>query len=199
MTILPLSYLGSVEQYAHIIQNECIIDIHENFIKRSERNRATILSANGVMDLTVQVSNSNRPRTPMCDMKIDYSKRWQHQHWISIVSAYNSSPFFEHYMCYFEPFYSREYKYLVDYNRELLETTLKLIGGCSTPSISRGYIESTANDIDLRSKKRDSTFCAEPYFQVFSDRISFAPNLSILDLLFAEGPNSVSVLKRCQL
>ncbi len=200
MTILPLSYLGSIEHYAHIIQNECIIDTHENFVKRSERNRTTILSANGVMDLTVPVTNSNRPRTPMCDMAIDYSKRWQHQHWISIVSAYNSSPYFEHYMDYFEQFYNREYTNLVDYNIQLLKLTLKLIGkGDHLPTISEQYVEPTEGDIDLRPKKRDSAFCAEPYFQVFSDRMAFAPNLSILDLLFAEGPNSVSVLKRCQL
>ena len=199
MTILPLSYLGSVEQYAHIIQNECIIDTHENFVKRSERNRTTILSANGVMDLTVPIINSNRPRTPMCDIKIDYSKRWQHQHWISIVSAYSSSPYFEHYMDYFESFYNREYTHLVDYNFQLLEVILKLIGRGQMPTISEGYVESTDLDIDLRPKKRDSAFCAEPYFQVFSDKMAFAPNLSILDLLFAEGPNSVSVLKRCQL
>ncbi|MEG2369891.1 MAG: WbqC family protein [Alistipes sp.] len=200
MTILPLAYLGSVEYFAHLLREECIIDLHEHFIKRSERNRTQILSANGVMDLTVQVCRANRPHTPMCDVRIDYSKRWQHQHWVSILSAYKSSPYFDYFFEQFEPFYRKEYPFLADYDLELTHTLLRVFGIPCEPRLSEQYVVAGEGDVDLRPKtKKDSTFAAEPYFQVFADRMPFVPNLSALDLLFAEGPNSASVLRCCQL
>ena len=201
MTILPLSYLPSVEYVARLLREQCVIDVGENYVKRSERNRAYILSANKVMPLTVNVVGGNRPRLPMRDVEIDYSKRWQHQHWVSIVSAYKSSPYFDHYAPYLEPFYRREWRYLVDYNRELLELLLRLLGSPMALPISEQYVESREGDLDLRPKHREgSTFVAEPYFQNFSERMPFQPNLSVLDLLLCEGPSAIDgVLMRCQL
>ena len=201
MTILPLSYLPSVEYVARLLREQCVIDVGENYVKRSERNRAYILSANKVMPLTVNVVGGNRPRLPMRDVKIDYSKRWQHQHWVSIVSAYKSSPYFDHYAPYLEPFYRREWRYLVDYNRELLELLLRLLGSPMELPLSEQYVESREGDVDLRPKHREgSTFVAEPYFQNFSERMPFQPNLSVLDLLLCEGPSAIDgVLMRCQL
>ena len=201
MTILPLSYLPSVEYVARLLREQCVIDVGENYVKRSERNRAYILSANKVMPLTVNVVGGNRPRLPMRDVEIDYSKRWQHQHWVSIVSAYKSSPYFDHYAPYLEPFYRREWRYLVDYNRELLELLLRLLGSPIALPLSEQYVEAREGDLDLRPKHReDSTFVAEPYFQNFSERMPFQPNLSVLDLLLCEGPSAIDgVLMRCQL
>lgn len=201
MTILPLCYLPSVEYVARLLREQCVIDVGENYVKRSERNRAYILSANKVMPLTVNVVGGNRPRLPMRDVEIDYSKRWQHQHWVSIVSAYKSSPYFDHYAPYLEPFYRREWRYLVDYNRELLELLLRLLGSPMALPLSEQYVESREGDLDLRPKHREgSTFVAEPYFQNFSERMPFQPNLSVLDLLLCEGPSAIDgVLMRCQL
>ena len=201
MTILPLCYLPSVEYVARLLREQCVIDVGENYVKRSERNRAYILSANKVMPLTVNVVGGNRPRLPMRDVEIDYSKRWQHQHWVSIVSAYKSSPYFDHYAPYLEPFYRREWRYLVDYNRELLELLLRLLGSPMELPLSEQYVESREGDLDLRPKHREgSTFVAEPYFQNFSERMPFQPNLSVLDLLLCEGPSAIDgVLMRCQL
>jgi hypothetical protein len=177
-----------------------VIDLGENYVKRSERNRASILSANGVMQLTVHVENANRPRQPMRDVKIDYSKRWQHQHWVSILSAYKSSPYFDHYAHLLEPFYKHEWRFLVDYNIEYTQTLLRLLGARVELPLSESYVTAGEGDIDLRPKQKGSTFVAEPYFQVFSDRMPFAPNLSVLDLLLCEGPSAIdAVLKRCQL
>lgn len=201
MVILPSAYMPSVEYVARLLREECVIDLGENYIKRSERNRASILSANGVMQLTVNVENANRPRQKMRDVKIDYSKRWQHQHWVSILSAYKSSPYFDHFAHEIEPFYKREWRYLVDYNMEYLDVLLRLLGAKDKPTVSEQYVEATEGDLDLRPKqKKDSTFVAEPYFQVFSDRMPFQPNLSVLDLLMCEGKSSIDeVLMNCQL
>ena len=201
MTILPSAYLPSVEYVARLLREDCVIDVGENYIKCSMRNRASILSANGVMSLTVNVENANRMRQPMRDVKIDYSKRWQHQHWVSILSAYKSSPYFDHFAGELEPFYRREWRYLVDYNLELTSKLLSLLGVSRELPLSESYVVAGEGDLDLRPKqKNDSTFVAEPYFQVFSDRMPFAENLSILDLLMCEGPSAVgSILMRCQL
>lgn len=201
MTILPIAYMPSVEYVARLLREECIIDLGEHYIKRSQRNRAQILSANGVMSLTVNVENANRPRQKIKDVRIDYSKRWQHQHWVSILSAYKSSPYFDHYAHLLEPYYKREWQYLADYNMEYLSTLLRLLGVDDKVNISEKYVAAREGDLDLRPKHNEgSTFVAEPYFQVFSDRMPFEANLSILDLLMCEGPQAVSaVLMRCGL
>ena len=201
MTILPIAYMPSVEYVARLLREECVIDLGEHYIKRSQRNRAQILSANGVMSLTVNVENANRPRQRIRDVRIDYSKRWQHQHWVSILSAYKSSPYFDHYAHLLEPYYKREWRYLVDYNMEYTHTLLGLLGLENKINVSEKYVIAQEGDLDLRPKHNEgSTFVAEPYFQVFSDRMPFAANLSILDLLMCEGPQAVNaVLMRCGL
>lgn len=196
--------MGSTEYFARLLREECVIDLGEHYVKRSERNRASILSANGVMRLTVHVANGNRPQQPVRDMRIDYSKRWQHQHWISIVSAYKSSPYFDHYAEHIEPFYRRQWRWLVDYDMEYTRTLLRLAGSAVEPRVSENYVEAAAGDLDLRGgrggQEKGPTFGAEPYIQVFSDRMPFAPNLSMLDLLMCEGLSAIdAVLMRCRL
>ena len=127
MTILPLAYLPSVEYFAHLLCGGCVVDLGEHFVKRSERNRARILATDGVMELTVHVCHANRPRQPVRDVRIDYSKRWQHQHWGALVASYKGSPYFDFYAEYFEPFYRREYGFLADYNAELLGRLCSLL------------------------------------------------------------------------
>ena len=193
--------MPSVEYVARLLREECVIDLGEHYVKRSERNRASILSANGVMPLTVHVENANRMRQKMLDVRIDYSKRWQHQHWVSILSAYKSSPYFDYFADQIEPFYRREWQFLVDYNREYLQVLLRLLGAKCEVKYSEQYVNVAEGDLDLRPKNRNgSTFVAEPYFQVFSDRMPFQANLSILDLVMCEGPAAIdAVLMRCRL
>lgn len=194
MTILPCAYLPSVEWFSCLRQGDAVVDLGEHFIKRSERNRARILSPNGVMDLTAQVERANRPRTPMRDMRLDYSKRWQHQHWGALTASYKGSPFFDYYADLFEPFYRREWEFLADYNMALIETLCR-VTGIAMPRVSETYITAADTDTDLRPKqKKGPAFVAEPYVQVFSDRMPFAANLSFADLLFAEGPEAIARL-----
>lgn len=198
MTILPLAYLPSVEYFTLLVGGDCVVDLGEHFVKRSMRNRARILATDGVMELTAHVAHANRPRQPMRDVRLDYSKRWQHQHWGALVASYASSPYFEHYAARFEPFYRREFEFLSDYNLQLLDL-LCTLARIPFPRLSERYVEVRPGDFDLRPKQTEGpAFVAEPYVQVFSDRMPFRANLSFADLLFAEGPNSVSVLARCR-
>ncbi|MFI3279210.1 MAG: WbqC family protein [Rikenellaceae bacterium] len=194
MTILPSTYLPTIEYFSHIVKGDYIIDLGEHYIKRSSRNRTEIMTANGVMQLTVNICRANRPRTPMSQVAIDYSKRWQHQHWMAILSAYKSSPYFDYYADALEPIFKGEHKQLVDFNCLLTSEILRMVGLPSELKISENYVEATPEDLDLRLKGRAPQREFTPYFQVFSDRHPFAPNLSILDLLFCEGPGLVSYL-----
>lgn len=198
MTILPLAYLPSVEWFAHLLRGGCVVDLGEHFQKRSERNRARILSSAGPMELTVHVRHADRPRQPVRDVRIDYSKRWQHQHWGALTASYKGSPYFDHYAELFEPFYRGRYDFLADYNLALIEL-LCAQAGLPIPRVSESYVEASPTDRDLRPKRKEGpALVAEPYVQVFSDRMPFVPNLSFADLLFAEGPASASVLARCR-
>ncbi len=201
MTILPVAYLPSVAYFTHLLKEECIIDLHEHFIKRSERNRTRILTPTGEMELTAHVQHGNRPRTPIQKMQLDYSKRWQHQHKTALLSAYKSAPYFDHYWDFLAPFYEEDYASLVDFNLALLRLLLKLLGMENRmPRLSEHYLEAGPEDLDLRPKKWEGpTFEAEPYIQVFSDRLPFVPNLSVVDLLFAEGPVAREILMRCRI
>lgn len=197
MNILPAAYLPSISYFAAIQRGDCVIDLGEHFIKRSERNRARIMTSDGVMELTAQVVRANRPRQPMHTMQLDYSKRWQHQHWGALVAAYKASPFFDHYAPLFEPFYHEEWASLTEFNLALIEQLCRA-AALPMPRVSRDYITASPDDLDLRPKTKSSVFYTEPYIQVFADRQPFAPNLSFVDLLFAEGPNAAAVVRRCR-
>lgn len=201
MTILPVAYLPSVAYLTHLLREECVIDLHEHFVKRSERNRTRILTPTGAMELTAHVQRGNRPRTPVCDLRLDYSKRWQHQHAAALMSAYKSSPYFDYYWDSLAPFYERPYAFLADYDLELLRLMLRLAGMEERmPQLSERYVEAAPGDCDLRPKRSEGpAFTAEPYVQVFSDRLPFEANLSAIDLLFAEGPSARDVLTRCRI
>ncbi len=198
MILLPLCYLPSVDYFAQLLHGACVVDLGEHFVKRSARNRARILAADGIMELTVHVAHADRPRQPMRDMRIDYSKRWQHQHWGALTASYKGSPYFDHYADGLAPFYERRFEFLVDFNLRLLEQ-LCVWASVPMPALSDTYVEARPGDLDLRPRHaKGPAWSAEPYVQVFADRMPFVAGLSFIDLLFAEGPDSFSLLKRCR-
>lgn len=197
MLILPATYLPDIEYITRLLAagDDYIIDCGEHYIKRSVRNRTRIMTANGVLDLTVPVVNANRPRTAMHKMQIDYSKPWQHQHWVAIESAYRSSAYFDFIAERLRPFYTENYTSLVEFNLAILTTLLAFLGYTKPLKTTTEYVVATENDVDLRPKHRTTEFSTPHYFQLFSDRLPFAENLSILDLLMSEGDYTVSLLK----
>lgn len=197
MTILPLVYFGSVEYWSALVNggDDVVIDIGEHYVKRSDRNRTEIMTAGGVMQLSVQLRHANKPRQPMQKMEIDYSKRWQHQHLVAIESAYRSSPYYEHYGELFKPLFEWEWHYLVDLNLAILELICKILR-VPMPRISKEYVVASEGDIDMRQKHATTPFEPKPYIQVFSDRMPFEPNLSIFDLVMCEGRGALDYLKR---
>lgn len=189
MKILPLAYFGSLEWWREALSPDAVIDVGEHYIKQTCRNRTEIATADGRMSLTANVvKGASIHKCAVKDMRLDYSKRWQHQHAVAIRSAYKSSPYYDYYAHHFEPFFERRYDFLYDMNRELIETLLRIEGIEAPLRYSERYIVAGEGDVDLRGHNflgvRESD---APYWQVFSERVPFQSNCSLLDLLFNEG------------
>lgn len=193
--LLPISYLGPVAYYSAILQSEEIfIETKEHFIKQSFRNRCTIMGANGSQTLTIPKERKSSDKTLISDISISNQDNWQKSHWQSIVSAYNSSPFFEYYKDELLPFYNTKHNTLFDFNLKLSKTILELMQVEKKLNFTSKF-QKECNGLDFRSSK----FILknqEEYQQVFCEKYSFIPNLSILDVLFNLGPETTSYLER---
>ncbi|WP_426789620.1 WbqC family protein [Sphingobacterium sp. WOUb80] len=198
--LLPACYLPPIS-YFHTIQEHnlpLIIEKYEHFQKQSYRTRARIASANGVQDLIVPIQHGNKERVPMKDIRISYEFDWQRLHWLSIQTAYRSSAYFEYYEDDFIRFYEEKFAYLVDFNVAQLELILKSIKLKRTVGFTEEYVAAPSEMIDFRNlihpKKESIWRDPKEYYQVFSDKNGFYPDLSIIDLLFNQGPQSKSYL-----
>ncbi len=195
--ILALTYLGNVQWFAKLLEG-AVIDLGEHYVKQSYRNRCEIAMPEGRMALTVNVVAGSQ-RLPMREVRIDYSKRWQHQHLHALRSAYGRAPFFEHYWPELEPIIAQQWGFLCDLNIELLTTVIRLLKIDLTLAFSDSYIEHAEHDFrDAISPKRrltqpDAAFMPVQYWQVFGN---WEPNLSIVDVLMCEGPGAVDVVRR---
>ena len=199
----PLTYLGNILYYAHLIQGGCTIDIHSHYIKQTYTNRCSILTANGIQDLTIPILKP-KEKTPIKEIQISTHDNWQQLHWRTIQSAYNSSPFFEYFCDDYTHFYEKKYNFLIDFNLEIQQKTLELLNFTKIDfSLSDCYNEiSNFNTKDLREvinpKKFNVSLYDElnnPYYQIFDSKFGFTPNLSIIDLLFNMGNESRIYLK----
>ncbi|MDR2913219.1 MAG: WbqC family protein [Tannerella sp.] len=196
---LSTAYLAPVQYYSKLIAFDKIyIETEENYPKQTYRNRCHIASANGMQVLTVPVEKPAALKTPTRDIRISDHGNWRHLHWNALVSAYNMSPFFEYYADDFRPFYEKRYNYLIEYNEALQAMICGLLDICPETLHTRKYEPSVENDfrhvINPRHPLPDETFTSRPYYQVFRDKYGFLPNLSIVDLLFNMGPESVLFL-----
>lgn len=197
---LSTTYLGPVQQYCKLYRfPEVYMETAENYIKQSYRNRCTIAGANGALSLSVPII---RPDTLKCltkDIRISDHGNWQHLHWNALVSAYNLSPFFEYYADDFVPFYRKKYKFLFDFNEELRHLICELLDIHPVIRHTVRYESAVPNDfretIRPRHPGADLSFVPQPYYQVFREKHGFLPNLSIVDLLFNMGTESVLVIE----
>jgi len=161
-----------------------------------------IMGPNGVISLSIPVSREHGVKTLFRDIRIDYDSNWNKIHWRSLVASYASSPFFEYLADDIYPFYQKSYDFLIDLNQELVEHTLGFLGLNIRVSCSDAFtpLRSEEDPRHFIHPKKDQAL-ADPgfipleYHQVFSDRMGFRPNLSILDLIFNLGPEALSYLQ----
>jgi hypothetical protein len=195
---MSTAYLPNVQYFSKLLHAKVIIEQHEHYLKQTYRNRCEIFAPNGIMPLTVPVKHCGA-KIKIRDVQIDYTDNWQRLHWRTINTAYRSSPFFVYYADDFLPFYSNKEKFLFDFNCKLLDKLLELIGLKIEIVFSDNYLHDY--DMDYRSsitpknKPEDPIFSPHPYYQVFSHKLGFQSNLSILDLLYNEGNNSYTIIK----
>lgn len=198
---LSTAYLGPVQQYVKMAQYGSIyMEREENYIKQTYRNRCVLAAANGPLTLSVPIVKPDDLKCPTKEIRISDHGNWRHLHWNALVSAYNMSPFFEYYADDFAPFYERRFTFLFDFNEALRQLICELIDlqpqvrytDSYQPTVSHDFRES----IRPRHPEPDATFRPAPYYQVFQAKFGFLPNLSIVDLLFNMGPESLLVLRQ---
>lgn len=197
--ILFSSFFPSI-QYFHILNKHATayIDIHENYIKQTYRNRCELYSANGILLLTVPIVKKENPHLPIKEIKIAYNIPWQKTHNRAIKSAYNSSPYFLYYIDAIYPFFEKHFTFLVDLNEAILNVLIKQTSIATQIIYTESYIENCSADADYRNimnkKNQLINHCFIPYTQVFEKKNGFISNLSVLDLLFNVGPEFINYL-----
>ena len=197
--VLPLTYFGNVAYFRHFVSDKKLwIDDRETYLKQTYRNRMRILGANGTIELSVPIKSTKGKTLPFYQIEISYDENWPLNHWRSIKSAYKSSPFFEEYEEDIKNLIFSEPKYLVELNKLIVDRIILLLGiGKDYHLSSEHLLPSEFKDLRtyFKPSKSPEFENVKSYQQVFNYKFDFVPNLSILDLLFNEGPYSTAVLK----
>jgi hypothetical protein len=197
--VFPMFYLPPVEYFINLktYRPDILIEREEHFPKQTYRNRANVYTPDGVLALVVPVSKGSKNHTKVKDVKISYDFDWQRLHWLSLQACYRRSAYFEYYEDELAVFYEKKYPFLFDYNEQLLQFILKSLKMPLALTFTESYEDQYSSLTDFRNTfnpKKEPQFEQKPYFQVFEERKGFFKNLSIVDLLFNQGPQAVSYL-----
>ena len=200
MSLFIPTYFAPISQYSAIYQSEAIIfEIEDNFQKQTYRNRCYIYGANGKLALNIPVKHkTTEGRKKTKDTLVENDFPWQQQHYKSLQSAYRSSPFFEFFEEDLLKIFNKKYTFLQDLN---IDTHLFVTDALQMEQdfAKTTSYELTPNSTDYRGlaiAKKGIEIEMDSYIQMFDDKYGFIPNLSILDLLFMEGSNTISFLEK---
>ena len=195
----PVHYFTKLYAAPHIYM-EC----YDHFVKQTYRNRCVIAGPDGPLTLTLPVEHGDKAVRPCTrDIRLSSHGNWPHLHRTALRSAYEGSPYFEYYADDLLPLYDRSWSFLVDFNEALTEVLLGLLDLHPDIRPTSAYADAVALGADdfretIRPKipfTDDPAFTPKPYYQIFSARTGFLPNLSMVDLLFNMGPESRLVLR----
>ena len=200
--LLSSTYFGPVQWYQKLNKYDtCLIEQHDHFVKQTYRNRCVIAATNGLQTLSIPVEKFEGAKCEMRDVRISDHANWRHQHWYALQSAYGESPFFEYYEDDIRPFFERKWDFLYDFNWEITLKMCELIDIMPCMRRTASYeLEPSEGVIDFRETirpkhpGRDDEFSPRTYYQVYQQKYGFQPNLSVLDLLFNQGNESVLFL-----
>ena len=201
--LLPSAYLAPIQYYSKLLQcgaDAAYIEAQDNYAKQTYRNRCIIADANGPLALTIPTEKTAEGKCLMRDIRISDHGNWRHQHWNALEAAYRHTPFFLYYEDDFRPFYEQKIESLYDFNMGLTRLVCQLIG-IDTPLLPTTEYEGASCLTDLRecihpkqAWEADKEFAPKEYYQVFKDKHGFIANMSIVDLLFNMGPESILIL-----
>ncbi len=197
MALFHPTYFSSIAQFSLLLHVENLqFEIFDNFQKQTYRNRCYIYGANGKQLLNVPIQKVSGKQLSK-DVKIDYNSNWQSEHLKTLFSAYNSSPFFEYYIDELMPLFQKKETFLVDLNLNCLEVIIELLQEKISFTKTIIYQKELPNDYRcLVGAKGQFLYKPTNYTQVFEEKHGFIPNLSILDLLFMEGPATALYLEK---
>ena len=201
MKIIELQYLPQPIYFALLLKEPDLeIDGYEHFVKQSYRNRCRILTANSVDELSIPGLGVTK-KIITKDIRIDYSQKWLNRNWRAIQSAYGKAPFFEYYAEDMLAVYNKKHKFLFDLTHELLTQCLDFLQLEINLKFTSRYQDLKKEPLnDFRSKIRPksnpdilNTYNQISYQQVFGN--NFVNNLSVIDLIFCEGPQAGEMIK----
>lgn len=192
--LLPTAYLPPIHYFSLLLKSETVfIEQHEHFVKQTYRSRCDILSSNGILSLSIPLQKKG-DKELISEKRISYAEEWQMKHWRAITSAYKNSAYFEYFEDDFKPFYFEKHEYLFQYNLNLTKLILQILRQKKEIHFTSEY-NKTFEGIDLRPSLNDKQETInQKYYQVFRDKFGFTPNLSVIDLLFNKGLESVEYL-----
>ncbi|MBQ0056585.1 MAG: WbqC family protein [Bacteroidales bacterium] len=201
--ILPTAYLAPVSYYAALYHcPEVVIERHEHYVKQTLRNRCVIATGQGPQVLSVNVAKGNSPHTPISRLRVSNHANWMHQHLYSLATYYGNSPFYEYYIDDLKPLFpvvDGDLPLLMDMNEALRSKICELIGFNPNIRYSDEWMGRSLTDETgmIPTSSEAGHFAPVPYYQVASaeSRQPFLADMSILDLLFNMGPESILVLR----
>ena len=180
----PIDYLLEMKK-----ADKVFLETQEHYQKQTYRNRTTILTGNGLLDLIIPVAKNTGKK--ITEIQIDNSEAWQRNHWKTIESAYNNSPYFLYYRDFFEPFFRKKQTFLFDFNMDLLQLIRKLFSITNPMLVTENFEIYPKNTEDFRAvflpKNRIFRQKMVEYEQVFANRFNFAENVACIDYLFTTG------------
>lgn len=206
--LLSSAYLAPIQYFTKLLHNAgdvAYVEAFENYAKQTYRNRCIIADANGPLALTIPTEKTGEGKCLMRDIRISNHGNWRHQHWNALEAAYRHTPFFQYYEDDFRPFYEKEIPFLYDFNMQLTHLVCDLIGIDASLVPTEQFVQKPDGMADFRIAispktpwQEDREFSPAAYYQVFKEKHGFLPNLSIVDLLFNMGPESIIVLNESQ-
>ena len=202
--LLSTTYFGPIQWYQKLCRFDCFIDGNEHYVKQTYRNRCLIATTQGIQALTVPIDK--REGHGIKDIRISDHGNWRHLHWNALKSAYGESPFFDYYADDIYPFFERKWKFLWDFNMEIMEKMCELLQIEDYRLKIQDYkhvpnnLESSIFNLQYNDYRQvihpkhplpDADFIPKSYYQVYLHKQGFIPNLSILDLLFNMGNEAI--------
>ncbi len=198
--LLQTTYFGPIQWYQKLYRyDHCLIEQYDSYQKQTYRNRCVIATANGPQALTVPVEGTNE-KCLVKDLRISDHNNWRRIHWNALLSAYSESPFFDYYADDIHPFFEKKYDFLIDFNEAIRQKVCELMDIHPNVNYTSDFRRQTSDIVDFREvinakhPLADADFQPQRYWQVFEGKHGFQANLSILDLLFNMGPESIFYL-----
>ena len=199
--IVHPTYFPNIEFFSHLLKSKNLtFEINDFYQKQTFRNRTQIYSSNGKLNLVIPVKFSSTKKDKLKDIKICNDTKWQKNHLKSIQIAYRSSPYFEFFEDYFIEIFEKKENFLIDISIKSIEIIFRMLETNLKYNLTDKYQSNYDLASDLRSlsvrKKKVTTNLIQPYNQVFETEHGFISNLSVIDLIFNEGLNSLNYFNK---